>query len=252
MDTTFNPDAFIRRIGQRLVSEFDDARGVTTPGTVGSAMEAPVRRQLQQILPRGIAVGSGFVIDSYGETSRQGDINTVRAGYLPVFSINGTPETTYYPCECVIAVGEVKSALGQGSLQDAFKKIASVRRSPNPVLHNGTYGSSFRLRCYPSGRSCSDGRTVVFNGQAEGPHGAPDRRHTRGRGEGVLQLRQRAIRVRAQSDRPRCAGAARACSAVHVAGREAPPRPCRAAAVSVVLPPSTVATPPLSRSNQTA
>ena len=35
-----------------------------------------------------------------------------------------------------------------------------------------------------------------FNGQAEGPHGAPDRRHTRGRGEGVLQLSQRAIRVR--------------------------------------------------------
>ena len=47
-----------------------------------------------------------------------------------------------------------------------------------------------------SGRSCSDGRTVFFNGQAEGPHGAPDRRHTRGRGEGVLQLSQRAIRVR--------------------------------------------------------
>ena len=47
-----------------------------------------------------------------------------------------------------------------------------------------------------SDRSCSDGRTVVLNGQAEGPHGAPDRRHTRGRGEGVLQLSQRAIRVR--------------------------------------------------------
>ena len=47
-----------------------------------------------------------------------------------------------------------------------------------------------------SGRSCSDGRTVCCNGQAEGPHGAPDRRHTRGRGEGVLQLSQRAIRVR--------------------------------------------------------
>ena len=45
-----------------------------------------------------------------------------------------------------------------------------------------------------SGRSCSDGRTVFFHGQAEGPHGAPDRRHTRGRGEG--ELSQRAIRVR--------------------------------------------------------
>ena len=49
-----------------------------------------------------------------------------------------------------------------------------------------------------SGRSCSDGRTVFFNGQAKGPYGAPDRRHTRGRGEGVLQLSQRAIRVRRQ------------------------------------------------------
>ena len=94
MDTTFNPDAFIRRIGQRLVSELDDTRAATTPGTVGSAMEEPVRRQLQQILPRGIAVGSGFVIDSYGGTSRQGDIVLYEQDICPVFSINGTPETT--------------------------------------------------------------------------------------------------------------------------------------------------------------
>ena len=127
MDTTFDPDAFIRRIGQRLVNEFDDARAATTPGTVGSAMEEPVRRQLQQILPRGIAVGSGFVIDSYGGTSRQADIILYEQDICPVFSINGTPETTYYPCECVSAVGEVKSALDRDSLQDAFKKIASVK-----------------------------------------------------------------------------------------------------------------------------
>lgn len=126
MDTTFDPDAFIRRIGQRLVNEFDDARAATTPGTVGSAMEEPVRRQLQ-ILPRGIAVGSGFVIDSYGGTSRQADIILYEQDICPVFSINGTPETTYYPCECVSAVGEVKSALDRDSLQDAFKKIASVK-----------------------------------------------------------------------------------------------------------------------------
>ena len=127
MDTTFDADAFIRRIGQRLVNEFDDARAATTPGTVGSAMEEPVRRQFQQVLPRGIAVGSGFVIDSYGGTSRQADIILYEQDICPVFSINGTPETTYYPCECVIAVGEVKSALDRDSLQDAFKKIASVK-----------------------------------------------------------------------------------------------------------------------------
>ena len=105
MDSTFDPDAFVRRIGERLVDEFNDARAATTPGTVGSAMEQPVRKQLEQILPRGLAVGSGFVIDTYGGTSRQTDIVLYERDICPVFSINDTSETTYYPCECVVAAG---------------------------------------------------------------------------------------------------------------------------------------------------
>ena len=49
--------------------------------------------------------------------------------------------------------------------------------------------------CHATRAAATSGRSCC-NGQAEGPHGAPDRRHTRGRGEGVLQLSQRAIRVR--------------------------------------------------------
>ena len=30
----------------------------------------------------------------------------------PVFCINNSAETTYYPCEGVLAVGEVKSTIG--------------------------------------------------------------------------------------------------------------------------------------------
>ena len=136
LDRTFDPDFFIRRIGQRLVDEFNDARAATTPGTVGSAMEQPVRRQLQQILPRGIAVGSGFVIDSYGGTSRQADIVLYEQDICPVFSVNDTPETTYYPCECVLAVGEVKSSLDRNSVQDAFSKIASVKRLRRHIVRH--------------------------------------------------------------------------------------------------------------------
>ena len=44
-----------------------------TTGSV-TAAEQPVRDQLEQVLPRGIAVGEGFVIDSYGGTSRQQDV----------------------------------------------------------------------------------------------------------------------------------------------------------------------------------
>ena len=83
-----------------------------------------------------------------------------------------------------------------------------------------------------SGRSCSDGRTGFFNGQAEGPHGAPGRRHTRGRPSAQPACDPGAP----QSARPRCVGAAQACRAVPVAGREAPPRPFRAAAVAVAAP----------------
>ena len=37
MDQTFDSDGFIRRIGQRLVDEFKDAKAGTTPSTVGAA-----------------------------------------------------------------------------------------------------------------------------------------------------------------------------------------------------------------------
>ena len=128
MEKHFDPDTFIQRVGQRLVEQFDDAKTATSPSTVGAAMEQPVRKQLEQILPRGIGVGSGFVIDSYGGTSRQSDIVLYEKDICPVFSINDTPDTTYYPCECVVAVGEVKSALDKASLQDAFSKMSSVKR----------------------------------------------------------------------------------------------------------------------------
>ena len=128
MNRQFDANEFVDRIGKRLVDQFDDARMATTPSLIGDAMEKPVRDQLEQILPRGIAVGSGCVIDSYGGTSRQQDVVLFERDICPVFSINDTPETTYYPCEGVIAIGEVKSILDRGTLTDAFQKIESVKR----------------------------------------------------------------------------------------------------------------------------
>ena len=136
MDQGFDPDKFIARIGQRLVENFDDARAGTTPVTVGDAMEQPVRDQLEQILPRGIAVGEGFIIDSEGGTSKQTDVILYERDICPKFSINDTPGTTFYPCEGVIAVGEVKSTLDRRTLRDAFEKIASVKKLQRRAIHD--------------------------------------------------------------------------------------------------------------------
>lgn len=136
MDSNFDRDAFVRRIGERLVDEFRDARASTTPSTVGSAVEQPVRYQLEQVLPRGIAVGEGFAIDSYGGTSRQQDVVLYERDICPVFSVNRAPQATYYPCEGVIAVGEVKTALDGDSLRDAFEKVSSVKRLRRQDVHH--------------------------------------------------------------------------------------------------------------------
>lgn len=134
MESTFDPIAYIGRIGRRLVNDFDDARQATTPSLVGGAMEVPVRDQLESILPLGIAVGSGCVIDSYGNTSQQMDVVLYERNICPVFNVNDTPETTYYPCEGVIAVGEIKSSFGTKELRDSIDKIASVKSLSRHVV----------------------------------------------------------------------------------------------------------------------
>lgn len=130
MKRIFDPADYVRRTGVELVRAFDNARQATTPELVGDAMEQPVRKMLEQILPLGIGIGSGCVIDKEGGTSRQMDVVLYEKELCPVFRINDSDETTYYPCEGVLAVGEVKSAIGKKDLEDCFRKISSVK-----VLH---------------------------------------------------------------------------------------------------------------------
>ena len=128
MEENFDPIAYANFVGQELVLSFDKAGLGTTPGLVGSAKEHPVRTKLEYILPAGIAVGSGCVIDSYGNTSRQMDVVLYEKNICPIYPINDAPETTYYPCEGVVAVGEIKSSLGSDELEDIFLKIEFVKR----------------------------------------------------------------------------------------------------------------------------
>ncbi len=128
MEKTFHAASYVARIGRELVTNFGEAGLATTPGQVGSAREVPTRKKLEQLLPRGIAVGSGCVIDSFGNTSQQIDVILYERDICPEYSINDDPATTYYPCEGVIAVGEIKSEMSSSELKDVFDKSASVRR----------------------------------------------------------------------------------------------------------------------------
>ena len=127
MADSFDSIAFAEQIGQELVAAFQLAGFATTPGLIGSAREVPVKDKLAQILPRGIGVGSGCVIDSFGSTSRQMDIVLYEQDICPVYAVNQDPASTYYPCEGVMAVGEIKSSIASRELEDIFGKIESVK-----------------------------------------------------------------------------------------------------------------------------
>lgn len=153
MDASFDSVEFLKGLAQELVDNFSRAARATTPGLVGVAREVPVRQKLESILPPIVGIGNGCVIDSFGGTSKQQDVVVFEKQFCPVFSINQTPETTYYPCEGVIAVGEIKSGLGRSDLKDAFEKIRSTkllkRYNLNPESWR-KYGSSLGMLGAPS------------------------------------------------------------------------------------------------------
>lgn len=127
MEQTFNINAFLEHLANELINNFTLAGQATTPGLVGSAREKTTRQKLETLLPPMVGVGTGCVIDSFGRTSKQMDIILFEKNLCPVFSINDNPDTTYYPCEGVIAVGEIKSTLNNVELEDIFAKTESVK-----------------------------------------------------------------------------------------------------------------------------
>jgi hypothetical protein len=164
MPSEFRPLEFIERIGAMLVHEFENAAYAGTPGLVGTAKEHPARKRFEMLLPHVAAVGSGLVIDSYGGVSRQQDIVIYERAHCPVFSVNDTPEATYYPCEGVIAVGEVKSTLGSKDLEDAIAKIVSAKRlKRRAIAHAGfQYNRTVPFRQYGSAESAYE-KTIEFD-----------------------------------------------------------------------------------------
>lgn len=142
MEQNFDSTKFVSSLAEELIFNFGRAGAATTPTLVGNVKETETRRKLQSVLPSFMGVGTGCIIDSYGHTSKQTDIILYEKDICPVFSINNTPETTYYPCEGVIAVGEIKSTLDSKELKKAFDNIKSIkesRRFDDPVKAKGLY-----------------------------------------------------------------------------------------------------------------
>jgi hypothetical protein len=170
----FDSGQFVNRIGRRLVMEFEDAGEAGTPGLIGASREHPARVQLVKLLPAFVSVGSGLLIDSYGSQSKQQDVVLFERDFCPVYSINDTPEATYYPIEAIAAVGEVKSTVSKSILFDALDKVRSAKAlrrysekqdaGLGPLASYRPFGSSATFAATPSNEYDQDAnsRDQVF------------------------------------------------------------------------------------------
>lgn len=127
METTFSTKDYIKELGNELVHEFNKAGMTTHPHAVGTGREISAKKKLKSILPAGIGIGSGFVIDSFGNTSKQCDIILYEEAFALKFILNDNEDYAYYNCESVIAVGEVKSDASSSELKDAINKLAIIK-----------------------------------------------------------------------------------------------------------------------------
>ncbi len=120
LSTTFE------KISREFNIKFDElSKEIKHNLSAGEAREEVLKKLLREYLPNRFSIDSGFVIDSNGGESKQIDIVIYDNSFGSIWEINGIK---YFPCETVVAVGEVKSDIKKRKkLKDALKKIKSVK-----------------------------------------------------------------------------------------------------------------------------
>lgn len=118
--------AIFKKISRQIDIEFDELSiQISHHLKSGEARENVLMKLLTKYLPQRVGVGQDFVIDAQGRESKQIDIVIYDRTFATIFDINGVK---YFPCEIVLAVGEVKSNINsRRDLEDALSKIKSVK-----------------------------------------------------------------------------------------------------------------------------
>lgn len=116
-----------RTIARHMQEDFRKTLSyVEHPLEKGIAREKVLVEYLQRFVPERFAIDTGFVIDSKGNMSRQIDVIIYDRIISPVWELPG--RLRYFPVECVVAVGEVKSTItDRTTLNDALEKLKSVQ-----------------------------------------------------------------------------------------------------------------------------
>lgn len=135
----FDVGSLLRSYGEQMRASLTENL-VPHAGELGADREEVVREFFRKYLQPRFGVSTGFVFDSEGNVSQQVDVIIFDAGAAPRFETVGG--RMFFPCECVVSVGQVKSVLGsKHETRGALDNLRSVK-----VLNRGAGGESQSLR----------------------------------------------------------------------------------------------------------
>jgi len=103
----------------------DNQERLLHPGEFGTYREHIVQKFLRLFVPSNLSMGSGFIINSYGNVSTQCDIVIYETSATPL--IKDSEHQRFFPCESVVGIGEVKSILSKSQLKDALQKLSAIK-----------------------------------------------------------------------------------------------------------------------------
>lgn len=122
---SFRLDKLLASAADRMKADLRE-RLIAHPGELGTDREEVVRSFLRAYLPKRFEVSTGFVFDASGAVSKQVDV--IIADSLVCAHFETAGGTRYYPCESVVAVGQVKSSLtSEKKFLDALENLESVK-----------------------------------------------------------------------------------------------------------------------------
>ena len=115
----------LKSSGERMRLDLRE-RLVAHPGELGAGREEIIREFLRAYLPKRFEVSAGFAFDCHGHVSQQLDVIIANTLVCPRFETAGG--TRFYPCESVLAVGQVKSSVTSvDELQAALGNLESAK-----------------------------------------------------------------------------------------------------------------------------
>lgn len=126
-DSSFPLHELMESVASKMQADFD---GITSQfqhkSTKGTAREKIVHHFLAEYLPESIELGTGEIVDTFGNRSSQTDLIIFDRLRCP--KIFQTEDLRIYPVEGVLAAIEVKTKLDKSTLEESVLNIQNAKK----------------------------------------------------------------------------------------------------------------------------